>query len=105
VPRVDEARKDRLVSIRGLPPDLTNPPPGCKFHPRCPFVIDKCKVDPEPQLGEVAPNQVARCWVLMSNVKPEDVELAKTSVVSVEAAQKLKAEAPEETEASGIAGR
>ena len=105
VPRVDEARKDRLVSIRGLPPDLTNPPPGCKFHPRCPFVIDKCKVDPEPQLGEVAPNQVARCWVLMSNVKPEDVELAKTSVVSVEAAQKLKAEAPEEPEASGIAGR
>src|SRR5438445_8124880 len=53
VPRVDEARKERLVSIRGLPPDLLNPPPGCKFHPRCPFVIDKCKVDPEPNLGEV----------------------------------------------------
>ena len=51
VPRVDEARKDRLVSIKGLPPDLSNPPPGCKFHPRCPFVIDKCKVEPEPQLG------------------------------------------------------
>src|SRR5919108_744069 len=46
VPRVDEARKDRLVSIKGLPPDLSHPPPGCKFHPRCPFVIDKCKVDP-----------------------------------------------------------
>src|SRR5207249_2694889 len=53
VPRVDEARKDRLVSIKGMPPDLSHPPPGCKFHPRCPFVIDKCKVDPEPQLEEV----------------------------------------------------
>ncbi len=93
------------MSIRGLPPDLTNPPPGCKFHPRCPFVIDKCMVDPEPQLGEVAVNQVARCWVLMRNVKEEDVEQAKRSVVSVEAAQKLKAEAPEATEAGGIARR
>ena len=101
VPRVDEARKDRLVSIRGLPPDLTNPPPGCKFHPRCPFVIDKCKVDPEPPLGEVDVNQVARCWVLMRNVKDEDIAAAKTSVVSVEAAKKLKAES---TEASGVAG-
>jgi oligopeptide/dipeptide ABC transporter ATP-binding protein len=107
VPRVDEARKDRLVSIRGLPPDLVSPPPGCKFHPRCPFVVDKCKSDPEPQLGEVAINQVARCWVLMRNVSQEDVEAAKTSVVSVEAAQKLKQEAAVEqsSEASRIAGR
>ena len=102
VPRVDEARKDRLVSIRGLPPDLVSPPPGCKFHPRCPFVIDKCRTDPEPQLAEVATNQVARCWVLMRNVSEEDVAAAKTSVVSVEAAQKLKQEAAKE--ATGIAG-
>jgi oligopeptide/dipeptide ABC transporter ATP-binding protein len=90
VPRVDEARKDRLVSIRGLPPDLSHAPPGCKFHPRCPFVIDKCKVDPEPPLGEVATAQVARCWVLMRNVKDEDVDAAKQSALSKEAAQTLK---------------
>lgn len=94
VPRVDEARKDRLVSIKGLPPDLLNPPPGCKFHPRCPFVIDRCKADPEPQLEDVAANQVARCWVLMRNVKSEDVAAAKESALSVEAAEKLKAAAP-----------
>jgi oligopeptide/dipeptide ABC transporter ATP-binding protein len=102
VPRVDEARKDRLVSIKGLPPDLTHPPPGCKFHPRCPFVIDKCRVEPEPPLGEVAPNQMARCWVLMRNVKEESVEVAKQSALSKEAAEKLKAEAL--TEAGGGAG-
>jgi peptide/nickel transport system ATP-binding protein len=96
VPRVDEARKDRLVSIKGLPPDLSHPPPGCKFHPRCPFVIDKCKVDPEPALDEVALGQVARCWVLMSNVKDEDVEAAKTSQLSKDAAAKLKATPPVE---------
>jgi len=91
VPRVDEARKDRLVSIKGLPPDLSHSPPGCKFHPRCPFVIDKCKDEPEPPLGEVATNQVARCWVLMRNVKQDDIDAAKQSALSKEAAEKLKA--------------
>jgi peptide/nickel transport system ATP-binding protein len=91
VPRVDEARKDRLVSIRGLPPDLSHSPPGCKFHPRCPFVIDRCKVEPEPQLENVGPMQMARCWVLMRNVKEEDIEAAKESALSKEAAEKLKA--------------
>jgi peptide/nickel transport system ATP-binding protein len=90
VPRVDEARKDRLVSIKGLPPDLSNPPPGCKFHPRCPFVVDRCKIE-EPPLGEVGPDQVARCWVLMRNVSDAAVATAKQSSISVAAAQKLKA--------------
>ncbi|TAN32246.1 ABC transporter ATP-binding protein [bacterium] len=92
VPRVDEARKDRLVSIKGLPPDLSNSPPGCKFHPRCPFVISRCKAE-EPPLGEVAVGQVARCWVLMRNVSDEAVESAKTSAISRDVAQKLKAPA------------
>jgi oligopeptide/dipeptide ABC transporter ATP-binding protein len=89
VPRVDEARKDRLVSIKGLPPDLSNPPPGCKFHPRCPFVIERCKVE-EPPLGEVDVNQVARCWVLMRNVNEQERAAVRSSAISVEAAQKLK---------------
>ena len=101
VPRVDEARKDRLVSIRGLPPDLIKPPPGCKFHPRCPFVIDKCKTDPEPPLGDVGPAQVARCWVLMRNVSDEGVEKAKQSALSKEAAQVLKQTPGGESNAGG----
>ncbi len=102
VPRVDEARKDRLVSIKGLPPDLSHPPPGCKFHPRCPFVIEKCKTDPEPQLEEVGVNQVARCWVLMRNVKEDDLAAAKSSGLSKEAAAKLKQASV--AEAGGNAG-
>ncbi|HEX7262697.1 MAG TPA: ABC transporter ATP-binding protein [Candidatus Dormibacteraeota bacterium] len=89
VPRVDEARKDRLVSIRGLPPDLSNAPPGCKFHPRCPFVVDRCKRE-EPELAEVGPNQDARCWVLMRNVAAEDVDKARESVISLEVAKQLQ---------------
>jgi hypothetical protein len=35
--------------ITGRPPDLTDPPPGCKFAPRCPYVQERCRVE-EPQL-------------------------------------------------------
>ncbi|HEV2034107.1 MAG TPA: ABC transporter ATP-binding protein [Candidatus Dormibacteraeota bacterium] len=89
VPRVDEARKDRLVSIKGLPPDLSNPPPGCKFHPRCPFIVKRCREE-EPSLDEVAANQVARCWVLMRNVTEDAIAAAKSTALSHDAAQKLK---------------
>jgi oligopeptide/dipeptide ABC transporter ATP-binding protein len=70
IPRVDETTHQKLVSISGLPPDLSNAPPGCKFHPRCRFRIDKCLTE-EPRLDEVDPGQHARCWVLMRNVPAE----------------------------------
>ncbi|MEM3386950.1 MAG: ABC transporter ATP-binding protein [Nitrososphaerales archaeon] len=39
----------KLEFIPGSPPDLAYPPPGCRFHPRCPYVMDVCKVrEPEP---------------------------------------------------------
>jgi len=34
-----------LSTISGFPPDLINPPPGCRFHPRCPYAKPKCKKD------------------------------------------------------------
>jgi oligopeptide/dipeptide ABC transporter ATP-binding protein len=72
LPRVDELKHDRLLNIRGLPPDMTNLPAGCKFHPRCRFRVERCFRE-EPPLGEVDPGQLARCWVLMRNaLKDED---------------------------------
>ncbi|HKB34566.1 MAG TPA: ABC transporter ATP-binding protein [Candidatus Dormibacteraeota bacterium] len=68
IPRVDEKTKEKLISIRGLPPDLSKPPPGCKFHPRCRFRVDRCFTE-EPSLEEVEPGHLARCWVLMRNVE------------------------------------
>jgi len=35
-----------LQSIPGNPPSLSSPPPGCRFHPRCPHVMDRCRIDP-----------------------------------------------------------
>ena len=72
LPRVDELKHDRLLNIRGLPPDMTNLPSGCKFHPRCRFRVERCFRE-EPPLDEVDAGQLARCWVLMRNaLKDED---------------------------------
>ena len=71
LPRVDEQTHEKLLSIRGLPPDLTNPPPGCTFHPRCRFRVERCFRE-EPPLEEVEPGHQARCWVLMKNALKDD---------------------------------
>lgn len=55
-----DGRKDRLQGIPGITPSLLNPPGGCPFHPRCPHVMEHCKVV-EPQLAEVRPNHWVSC--------------------------------------------
>jgi len=72
LPRVDEQQHDRLLNIRGLPPDMTNLPTGCKFHPRCRFRVERCFRE-EPPLEQVDPGQLARCWVLMRNALKDEV--------------------------------
>ena len=60
VPRVSGALGS-VVSIAGSPPDLIHLPQGCTYNPRCPFVIDECKVR-EPDLLPVdTPQHDARC--------------------------------------------
>ncbi len=48
-----EAGKSPLLSVRGEPPSLINPPSGCRFHPRCPFAMPVCReqVPPRTELG------------------------------------------------------
>ena len=49
IPNLDSDRR-LLGTIPGAPPDLRTPPPGCRFHPRCPLVMDVCR--------EVVPEEV-----------------------------------------------
>jgi oligopeptide transport system ATP-binding protein len=62
IPRLDEPRKDQLVPIEGLPPDLVDPPPGCAFQPRCPYAIERCRWE-NPVLEPVVQNHRIACWV------------------------------------------
>ncbi len=48
------------ASISGTPPDLLNPPSGCRFHPRCPHVMDICKVE-EPEMKRINGKQYVAC--------------------------------------------
>jgi oligopeptide/dipeptide ABC transporter ATP-binding protein len=61
IPRLG-ASADRLSAIEGQPPDLARLPDGCAFAPRCPDVMDRCRVEAPPELA-VTPDQVSRCWL------------------------------------------
>jgi oligopeptide transport system ATP-binding protein len=43
IPRLDHPMTDRLVPIEGQPPDPTQLPTGCRFHPRCPYMLEQCR--------------------------------------------------------------
>jgi peptide/nickel transport system ATP-binding protein len=49
-----------LEGIPGSPPDLQDPPPGCRFHPRCDAVIDQCRIE-RPKLVQLDVEHVAAC--------------------------------------------
>jgi peptide/nickel transport system ATP-binding protein len=59
IPKLDQKR-ERLPSIEGRVPDMTQPPAGCRFAARCPFVEEACRSAPPP-LVEVAPGHLSRC--------------------------------------------
>jgi oligopeptide/dipeptide ABC transporter ATP-binding protein len=61
IPLLTQDRSKRLFSIPGIPPDLTDPPPGCSFAARCRHATDKCTSD-EPQLVENEPGHRFACW-------------------------------------------
>ena len=48
-------------ALEGRPPNLSAPPDGCRFHPRCPLAVDKCRRE-VPPLETVGPDQRSACW-------------------------------------------
>jgi peptide/nickel transport system ATP-binding protein len=74
LPRLD-ADTDRLVQIQGQPPSLLNPPRGCRFNPRCPYVMNICK-EKEPDLRPVSgePEHLQACHL---DEQTKDREAAK----------------------------
>ncbi len=56
-----EHMQDHLQSIPGSPPNLIDPPAGCKFHPRCAFATDACHKDSPPLALDIGTHPAA-CW-------------------------------------------
>jgi peptide/nickel transport system ATP-binding protein len=55
-----ETRTKHVLGIPGSPPNLGNPPTGCRFHPRCPLVMSECSTKEPPVLLEG--NHEFACW-------------------------------------------
>src|SRR6185312_8146735 len=57
--------RQHLTGIPGSPPDLRDLPRGCVFHPRCPYVMDRCRTDRPPlaDLGGSGSPREAACWL------------------------------------------
>ena len=51
-----------VLAARGAPPSLLAPPSGCRFHPRCPHVMDVCRSQAPPSVT-VSPGHIAACWL------------------------------------------
>jgi oligopeptide transport system ATP-binding protein len=60
IPRAD-MKGQELTPITGQPPDLRHIPPGCAFHPRCPYMRDNCTYDDPPQYHVDGPERVSAC--------------------------------------------
>ncbi|MDX2157182.1 MAG: ABC transporter ATP-binding protein [Hyphomicrobiaceae bacterium] len=59
VPRLDRGRATKLATIDGAPPNLLNPPEGCRFRPRCRYAIDACLQ--VPAFSEIEADHFAAC--------------------------------------------
>ncbi|MEZ5725694.1 MAG: ATP-binding cassette domain-containing protein [Paracoccaceae bacterium] len=67
IPRVDQ-KGDRLSAIPGSPPNMSNPPPGCAFCPRCDFALECCATE-RPVLTGFAPGRTRSCHVAIDTVR------------------------------------
>jgi peptide/nickel transport system ATP-binding protein len=62
IPRLDAPREEDLVPIPGTPPSLINRPPGCHFHPRCPYAQpDHARIDPRLEPVSDEPGHHVAC--------------------------------------------
>ena len=60
IPRLD-LEQERLSAIEGFVPDAAAMPEGCRFHPRCPFSVERCRRE-SPELKEIRSGHFVACW-------------------------------------------
>jgi oligopeptide transport system ATP-binding protein len=74
LPRLNMRPQERLATIAGQPPDLLQPPDGCRFHPRCPHAMRIC-AEQAPDVTQLADGHQVFCWLQHPDapkITPED---------------------------------
>jgi peptide/nickel transport system ATP-binding protein len=79
IPSLDVPSHTRLRTIPGRPPDLVNPPPGCRFAPRCAYVRDRCRVEEPPLVDAAAPDHQYACWYPVGSPEYHERKVELTS--------------------------
>jgi peptide/nickel transport system ATP-binding protein len=69
LPRIGDAAPKQ--GLGGTPPNLSAPPPGCRFHPRCPLAMEICRHE-APSLTTLGPEHRVACFAAESSVRPSE---------------------------------
>jgi peptide/nickel transport system ATP-binding protein len=78
VPNIKLDERETLYKMPGEPPNLTFPPSGCRFHPRCPEAMPICSAH-APSLLPVRENQLVNCWLYQDHPEKEQPTLKVSS--------------------------
>ncbi|HEX2980852.1 MAG TPA: ABC transporter ATP-binding protein [Anaerolineaceae bacterium] len=77
VPNIRLDDTEELYKMPGEPPNLTHPPTGCRFNPRCPYAMPICPRI-EPRYEEAAPGRLVHCWLYQDHPE-KDAPVLKVS--------------------------
>jgi peptide/nickel transport system ATP-binding protein/oligopeptide transport system ATP-binding protein len=94
------AKRSRIV-LQGEMPSALNPPPGCRFHTRCPYVIERCRIEVPPLLADGTEHATA-CHRTAELPPPEAIVPSDGGFSPV--LEKLVAAFSDRAEAAGPAG-
>jgi oligopeptide/dipeptide ABC transporter ATP-binding protein len=78
VPTIKLDEREELFKMPGEPPDLANPPSGCRFHPRCPKMMPICS-QIKPELKEITPGRYVHCWLFQEHSETEFISDGRSS--------------------------
>ena len=96
IPQLDQDMNKALHAIPGLPPDLSHPPQGCRFAPRCARATDKCRTDEPPLAGKTFDHRFA-CWhpvdgpLALARIGASGPDAASMGLIAPDAASVAKA--------------
>jgi peptide/nickel transport system ATP-binding protein len=92
IPRLENPSHTRLSAIPGRPPDMVNPPRGCRFAPRCAYAQDKCISDPVPLFSSGSSHRYA-CFYPVGTVENDEARSINLARGSTAAGLDIHAEA------------
>lgn len=78
IPNIKLDDTEQLYKMPGEPPNLTHPPEGCRFHPRCPYAMPIC-AKYEPGFKEITPGRSVKCWLYIDHPEKEEATIEVTA--------------------------